>query len=142
MRKNISKLGTRPDDYLRLIRKFPLRPLRTETQYRQATSVHVDLIARADTGLSEGEADYMEVLGRLIREYDETHSALLKLKRTPIERLKFLLEQHNMNSIDLGKLLGSGSGQASLILNEKRELSKANIRTLAAHFKVSPAAFI
>ncbi len=47
-----------------------------------------------------------------------------------------------MNGNDLGELLGSGKGMASLILNGKRELSKANIRVLADRFKVSAAAFL
>src|SRR5438874_2392029 len=117
MHKNATKTRAGADEYLQLVRRLPLRPIRTEGQYKEAAKRHLDLIARADMGLSEGEADYMEVLGRLIREYDEAHSPLLKQKSTPIERLKFLMEEHDMNSIDLGKLLGSGSGQASLILN-------------------------
>jgi antitoxin component HigA of HigAB toxin-antitoxin module len=52
------------------------------------------------------------------------------------------MDQQGMNTTDLGKLLGSGPGQASLILNGKRELSKTNIRTLAERFKVSPALFL
>jgi antitoxin component HigA of HigAB toxin-antitoxin module len=52
------------------------------------------------------------------------------------------MEQQGMSSGELGELLGSGKGQASLILNGKRELSKANIRTLANRFKVSPAMFL
>lgn len=47
-----------------------------------------------------------------------------------------------MNTADLGRLLGGGTGLASLIVNGKRELSKANIRKLAEHFHVSPALFI
>jgi antitoxin component HigA of HigAB toxin-antitoxin module len=52
------------------------------------------------------------------------------------------MEEHGLNTTSLGELLGSGPGQASLILNGKRELSKANIRTLADRFKVSPALFL
>jgi HTH-type transcriptional regulator/antitoxin HigA len=84
----------------------------------------------------------MDMLGRMISEYDQQHSSILKMpKTTPIEALKCLMQEHGMNTISLGKLVG-GSGQASMILSGKRELSKANIRTLAAHFHVSPALFI
>jgi antitoxin component HigA of HigAB toxin-antitoxin module len=142
MRKNNVRSRAVADDYLKLIRVFPLRPIRNKVEYDDATRIHVQLVVRADAGLSDGEADYMQVLGRLIRDYDESHSALLKDTSSPVERLKFLMSEHDMNTIDLGKLLGSGSGQASMILNGKRELSKANIRTLAEHFKVSVAAFM
>jgi antitoxin component HigA of HigAB toxin-antitoxin module len=52
------------------------------------------------------------------------------------------MRDHGMNTTQLGDLLGSGSGQASMILNGKRELSKANIRVLAARFNVSAGLLI
>jgi len=82
------------------------------------------------------------VLSRLVQDYDQQHSRFLNEDNvTPLEALKCLMEEHGMNTVALGKLVG-GTGQASLILNNKRELSKANIRTLAEHFHVSPALFI
>ncbi|MCC6424303.1 MAG: transcriptional regulator [Phycisphaerales bacterium] len=131
-----------PDDYLELVRRFPLRPIRSRDEYTEATAILVDLIGRADAGLSAGQSDYTDVLGRLVREYDQQHSHFLKENDvTPLEALKHLMEEHGMNTVALGKLVG-GTGQASLILNGKRELSKSNIRTLAAHFNVSTALFI
>ena len=146
-----SKLATRraarsKSTYLQLVRRFPLRPIRTAAEYARAGEILAELFARADSSLTSDESDYADVLGRLIREYDERHSSIL-LKRaagrkpTPVELLKHLLEEHGMNTTSLGSLVG-GSGQASLILSGKRELSKANIRTLAVHFNVSPALFI
>jgi antitoxin component HigA of HigAB toxin-antitoxin module len=55
--------------------------------------------------------------------------------------LRDLVAEAGMNTVSLGKLVG-GSGQASLILQGKRELSKANIRKLADYFHVSPALFL
>jgi HTH-type transcriptional regulator/antitoxin HigA len=131
------------DDYLDLIRRFPLRPIRIEADYDRALGVLRDLISRADhPGLTVGESDYADVLGRLVGEYDQRYSSILKQKSSPLEILKYVMDQQGMNTTDLGKLLGSGPGQASLILNGKRELSKANIRTLAERFKVSPALFL
>jgi antitoxin component HigA of HigAB toxin-antitoxin module len=40
------------------------------------------------------------------------------------------------------KLLGISQPQASLILSGKRELSKANVKRLAAHFKLDAACFL
>jgi HTH-type transcriptional regulator / antitoxin HigA len=134
------------DDYLELVRRFPLRPIRTRAVYDCAGKILEDLVGRADAGLSPGESDYTDVLSTLVREYDEKHSSILQdraagRRSSPIEMLKFLMEQHGMNTVSLGKLVG-GSGQASMILRGKRQLSKANIRTLAKHFHVSPALFI
>jgi len=136
------------DDYFALVRRFPLRPIRSREEYDQAAQLLIELRTRENReGLRAGESDYTDMLGRMVREYDEEHSSLLKELRakgkpSPLELLKMLMEEHQMNTIGLGKLLGSGSGQASLILNGKRELSKANIRTLAEYFKISPAALL
>ncbi len=134
------------DDYLDLIRRFPLRPIRSEAEYDEGGDLLLELAGRASRGcLSAGENDYLDMLGRMVREYDEKHSSLLRDIRenpmTPVEVLQTLMEENGMNTVSLGKLIG-GSGHVSLILNAKRELSKANIRTLAERFKVSPALFI
>jgi HTH-type transcriptional regulator/antitoxin HigA len=141
MRKTSNKYRTVNDDYLRLVCQFPLRPIRTASQYNESRRVHLDLMSRADTDLNEEELDYLQVLGHLIGEYDDAHVGWFQGKSTPIQRLKFLMEENHMNTVDLGKLVG-GSGQASLILNGKRQLSKANILALARRFKVSPALFL
>jgi antitoxin component HigA of HigAB toxin-antitoxin module len=130
------------DSYLKLVRLFSLRPIRRKAQYAEANRVYSALLPRADSTTDTGELDYIEVLGNLIRDYDETHASILKETVTPIEALKYLMQEHHLNTTQLGELLGSGSGQASMILNGKRELSKANIRVLAERFKVSAALFI
>jgi HTH-type transcriptional regulator/antitoxin HigA len=126
------------DDYLELVRRFPLRPIRTRDECDVAMKVLDELLVRS--GLSPGESDYVQVLAQTIHAYDQRHSSLQREKMTPIEALRFLMEENRMNTVALGKLVG-GSGQASMILTGKRELSKANIRTLAERFKVSPAMF-
>jgi HTH-type transcriptional regulator/antitoxin HigA len=133
-------------NYLDLVRRFPLRPIRNRTDYDRAMEIVQELTARADRGVSADENDYADVLARLVRDYDQSHSTLLRERAvgrnpTAVEILKYLMDEHGMNTISLGKMVG-GSGQASLILSGKRELSKANIRALAAHFHVSPAVFI
>jgi HTH-type transcriptional regulator/antitoxin HigA len=130
------------DDYLDLARRFPLRPIRNDVEYDRAIEILKDLLSRADDRLTTGESDYADVLGWLVGEYDKKYSSILQHKSSPVEILRYLLKEQGMNTTDLGKLLGSGPGQASLILNGKRELSKANIRVLADRFKVSPALFL
>src|SRR5205823_283968 len=113
--------------YLELVKRFPLRPIRNEAQYDQAVEIMGNLIGRADDpGLSDGESDYADALGQFVRIYDDKHYPVGEAFKTPLEALKFLMEQCGMNTTQLGELLGSGSGQASMILRGKRELSKAN----------------
>lgn len=128
------------DDYLELVREFPLRPIRTDADNRRALAILSNLAVRADDpGLSSGESDYFEALGHFIQEYETKRYPFEKA--SPLDVLKFLMDQRGMNTTALGKLVG-GPGHASLILNGKRELSKANIRALANHFKVNPGLFI
>jgi HTH-type transcriptional regulator/antitoxin HigA len=129
------------DDYLDLVRRFPLRPIRSEPDYDLGIEIFKELLIRADKGLTIGESDYTDALSQFIGVYEDAHYQIEKVLKTPVKRLKYLMEQQGMTTTDLGKLLGSGAGQASLILHGKRELSKANIRTLADRFKVSTALF-
>ena len=144
MRKTVSKNrhGAETDEYLELVRTFPLRPIRDQAGYVRAGAVLADLLSKADNpGLSSAQSDYADVLGRLVRDYDDRHATVLKQKMMPLELLKELMEQHSMTTTQLGELVG-GKGLASMILNGKRDLSKANIRALADRFKVSPALFL
>ena len=131
------------DDYLDLVRRFPLRPIRGESDYDHAIEMLKDVIGRADDpGLTPGERDYTDTLSQLVGSYENQHYPRTGKKPTPIELLKYLMKESSMSTTDLGELLGSGRGQASMILNGKRELSKANIRVLADRFKVNPGLFL
>lgn len=142
MTKTMKRMKQATDDYLDLIRRFPLRPIRSDREYDQAVELLDELVGRADDpGLCAGESDYADALGYFIDAYEKVHFPVGR-KLSPVEALWSIMEQTDMNTADLGRLLGSGTGHASLIVNGKRELSKANIRKLAEHFHVSAALFI
>ncbi len=128
------------DESLEWVRRFPLRPIRAEADYDEAGRILADLVARADAGLSAAEDDYMEVLSDLVGAYDRRHFP--RERSTPLESLKYRMAEHQMKSADLARLLGIGSGHASLIPHGKRGLSKANIRRLGEHFKVGAGLFV
>ena len=65
----------------------------------------------------------------------------LQFDRNQFKRHPAEVVQHHRHPISLGKLVG-GPAQASLILRGQRQLSKALIRKLADHFRVSPALFL
>src|SRR5437763_3278710 len=104
-KKRADRGATAADDYLDLVRRFPLRPIRTRDEYDQASQLLLELISRENrAGLGAGEGDYVDMLTRMVREYDERHSSLLKELRakgkpTPVELLKMLMEEHQMNTI-------------------------------------------
>ena len=60
---------------------------------------------------------------------------------TPVELLRRLMDEHEMNESDLGRLFGDRS-LGHRILAGERELSKTHIRTLAEKFSLNPATFL
>ncbi len=128
------------DDYLELIRAFPLRTFRSENDHAAAVKILGRLLGRPGGRLTNGERDYAEVLGRLIDDYGQKEYPQLPRTHSPLELLRFLMAEHALKSDGLGKLLGNKTA-ASLVLNGKRELSKSHIRRLAAHFKVDAGLF-
>jgi len=126
------------EDYLRLVRRFPLRPLRNIKEYDIAASILDELVLR--NNLSKGESDYLDALSTFVEAYDDEHFPIDTSHLNPLDILRFLMEQNDMTSADLGRVLGSRSA-ASMILSGKRALSKTHIRKLAGRFKLDASAF-
>jgi HTH-type transcriptional regulator/antitoxin HigA len=123
------------------VREFPLRPLRSEAEYEQAAAIIDALAVRPEGSLDQGEQDYLDTLTLLVQANDDEHDETVARKVDPLTMLKHLMTESGMRTTDLGRLLGN-RGLASLILNGHRQLSKAHIRVLADHFRVSPALFL
>jgi HTH-type transcriptional regulator / antitoxin HigA len=130
------------DSYLELIRSFPVRPIRSEEELDQATAVLLKLArSKPEEQMDGGELDYMEALTCMVQRFEQARRESALPKLSPIERLKFLMEQRQMSVNDLGRVIGS-QPNASLILHGKRALSRTHILKLARHFSVSPALFM
>ncbi|HSV13125.1 MAG TPA: hypothetical protein VLI90_02615 [Tepidisphaeraceae bacterium] len=128
------------DTYLDLVRHLPLRPIRSGKDYAEAAAL-LDRLALLDDKLDAGQRDYLETLEMLINAYDDAHARVVPDGRTPLERLKYLMQQNAMTSSALGDLLGNRP-LASMILRGKRGLSKAHIRKLADRFTVDAGYFL
>lgn len=118
---------------------FPLRPVRDDADYDRAAAALDGLVLRGD--LTAGEQDYLAVLTLIVRAYDGESWPRDPDERSPIERLKSLMETSGTTPAGLGDVIGSRPA-ASMVLSGERELSKAHIRKLADHFKMSPAYFL
>lgn len=129
-----------PTDYLRLVKLFPLRPLRSQAEYEAALRVVDELAVRDEESLSRGETDYLGELSTFIELYDAEHAPLATVE-SPLETIAELMEHRGTTVTELGKLFGS-KGVASEILSGKRPLTLKTIDKLAAYFRVSPGCFI
>src|ERR1700735_2031071 len=102
----ISKNRRSMDSFMGLVQEFPLRPIRSQSDYTAASAM-LDRLVLRDDRLDAGEADYLETLELLIEAYDDAHAVIKPSGKTPLERLKYLMKQNGMSSMALGDLIGS-----------------------------------
>ncbi|MEX0594082.1 MAG: helix-turn-helix domain-containing protein [Balneolaceae bacterium] len=111
-----------------------LHPIHNENDYENALA-RIEVIFDAKPGTPEG--DELEILGILIDEYEEKRFPIPN--PTPIEAIKFRMEQLGIEQKDLAEMIGSKS-RASEILSGTRSLSLRQIKIL--HQKLGIAANI
>jgi antitoxin component HigA of HigAB toxin-antitoxin module len=128
-------------DYLELVRRFPLAPIRDKRSLKDALTLIDELGIIDEDRLTPGEADYLLVLSDLVERYEHAHSPVATPFRDGVDALEYLMGQARMSSSDLGRLLGNRQLGAAIVRRE-RELSKAHVVKLAEHFKVSTDLFL
>ena len=89
--------------------------------------------------LDAEEHEMQALLSHLCTEYEDR--TVEPPASTPLEVLKFLMEQNGLRPIDLLDVFGSRA-VTSQVLGGKREISKAHARRLAQRFHLSVEAFI
>lgn len=118
------------------------RPIRTRSEHKAALDELMRLGRRMDAGAaSKAEADAAEVLKLLVTDYERRRFGDAAGGGTPLERLRYLIEESGMTASDLGRLLGDRA-LGCRILNGERELSKAHVRKLAEYFRVEAGYFL
>lgn len=101
-----------------------IQPIHTQIDYQNALK-RVEKIFDAKVGTAEG--DELEVLGILVDEYERMQFPIEA--PTPIESIKFRMEQLGLDQKNLSDILGSKS-RASEILSAKRSLSLRQVQIL------------
>jgi HTH-type transcriptional regulator/antitoxin HigA len=127
-------------EYLVLIKRFPLRPIRDEQMLDLASDLFSELVLRAESRTPD-ESDYLSILGKLIREYEDTHKAMPP-QMTPKRALESLMEDNNLSQSELARRLEVPQSVISEFLSGKRGLSKKLMLKLSDYFKVSPELFL
>jgi HTH-type transcriptional regulator/antitoxin HigA len=110
--------------------KEAIKPIRNEADYDTALS-QIEKLMDAVPGTPE--FDRLEVLSLLVEKYED-EQYVFDLP-SPIEAIKYVMEEENLSPSDLGKIVG-GKSMASLILNKKRKLSLNMIRKLSHELKI------
>ena len=126
-----------PDDYLTLVRAFPLASIRDDAHLDEA----IAMMNRLTTGraLSHGEDMYLQALADLIETYENVHVRIPPL--SGVELLRFLMDEHGLQQKDVAPLFGTPS-IASEVLSGKRPLAFAHVKRLSQRFGLPVDAFI
>ncbi|MGA3067738.1 MAG: helix-turn-helix domain-containing protein [Tepidisphaeraceae bacterium] len=135
-----SKSFTQPNRrYLDLIRKFPLRPIRTKTEAAAATAILDRLFGREDT--DPGEAAYVDVLSDLLDAFEKKTDPD-ESEATGVQVLRALMQEHRIKQADLAAKLRLSAPTISLILSSQRPITVGHARNLAKLFAVDPGVFV
>jgi HTH-type transcriptional regulator/antitoxin HigA len=122
------------ETYTTLLTQYRPKIITTEAENDTAIALAEDLSHR-DPKSPEEEA----LLITLIEKFENEHYPIPV--STPLEMLKHLMEARNHKQEDLVGIIGS-RGVVSEIVNGKRDISKAQAKSLAHHFNVDVALFI
>lgn len=132
----MSTLTVTPE-YSTLLRKFPPKVIRTESENQKYTEILYDLDQRSKA-LTPAEKELADLLTLLIDDFEEKQ---YRLPRSgPLDALRFLMDQHGLKQKDLVGVFGTPS-IVSEVLSGKRELNKDQIKRLSERFHVSPELF-
>ena len=130
-------LGDSTEEYLALVRAFPLVHLRDDAHYQEALGVMWPLVETPVR--SDAQEAYLGALTDLIEVYDNAHAVFPP--RTGLDALRSLIEDNGLRQEDLLGIFETQS-TASDVLHGKRKLSMSDIEQLAAFFHVAPATFV
>ena len=128
-----------PKDYIGLCQRYVPRPLHDAADYAAARQAIEPLLGFEDQ-INADQADYLEAVSSLIEAYDQTR--VKWPKGTPLDTIKFLLEQHDLSAADLSRILGSDRSLGPKLLRGERRLTLDHIRTLGRRFNVEPGTLI
>jgi HTH-type transcriptional regulator/antitoxin HigA len=110
--------------------------IRTTKQYKEYSKRLWDL---ANMKPSKKIEEEMELIGLFIDKWENNHLNFKKMD--PIQLLKYLMDNRNIDRDELINILGISKSAVSQILNYKKGLSKEVIRKISQFFKVSQEAF-
>lgn len=124
--------------YLMLVRRFPLRPIRSGADLDRAVAMVDSLLDRGE--LNPDEADYLEVLADLIEKYESAEHPPSHLPAGAM--LEHLMEARSLSRSQLAAESGLEEATISAILSGTQSPDRDLIVGLSRYFQVSPAVFL
>jgi HTH-type transcriptional regulator/antitoxin HigA len=125
--------------YLNLIRRFPLRPIRTEAELDRAIAI-IDRLAARARPLSAAEQDYFECLSHEIERYEATAHPMPAVSLGDL--LNHLMDARSVVLSEVARDTDIAAGTLAALVKGKREPTLQQVKALAAYFHVEPAVFL
>lgn len=107
-----------------------IRPVKTEEDYERALG-RIEELWGAEPGTENG--DELDIWLALVDAYEEEHHPVPP--PSPVEAIKFVMDQQGLNQKDLVPYFGSRS-RVSEVMNGKRPLTLAMIRSINAGLRI------
>lgn len=115
-----------------------LKVIKTDQEYMAALSA-IEKLIDDDPEPNTPESNQLEVLSILISDYESKHYSIEP--PTPLDAIKFRMEQQNLTQRDLIPIIGNRS-KVSEILSGKRQLSLSMIRALHNNLGIPAGALL
>ena len=110
--------------------------LKSEQDYNKASNRLIEIF-HATVGTPEAEE--LELLMLLIKDYDDKHYKLPQLN--PLEAIKYKMEERGLKAKDLEHIIGS-KGHVSSILSGRREITLKVALKLKNYFQLPAEMFL
>ena len=113
------------DTYLELIRRFPLRRLKSAQQHEEAVKVLSQVSLRHQGTRDSGMLDYIDILADLIDQYERTAQLKIDASQTsPRSIARHLMDSNHLTVSGLAREIGISQSNLSEMLSGRREFSK------------------
>ena len=132
-----AQAGTSRRHYLKLVRIFPLRPLRSDKELNNAIKMIDSLIIRGD--LDTGEQDYLDILTDIVEKYEAEEHPMPPV--SDADMLRHLIEARRISQSKLAADVRISMSTISEVLNGKRKLNRNHISVLSEYFGVPSSLF-
>ena len=130
-------LGDAIDEYVALVRAFPLVSIRDDGHLDEAVAVIHCLLDRTER--TPAEEAYLGALTDLVETYEDAHVHIPAT--SGIDALHYLMEENGLTQADLVPQFGTRS-IVSEVLAGKRPLALSHIRRLAERFGLPAEVFM
>lgn len=123
--------------YFRLVRKFPLVPIRDDDHLKEAQAVIDRLLT---VRLDAGEEQYLDTLTTLVSAYEDEYHPIPAVP--PHDLLAFLLASNGRSQADLVRATGIAKATVSDVLSGKRALTVDQMHAVGRYFGLPATAFL